>query len=120
MTSTDVNTLSMTNTELWLLFFAVGLGTFLVRLSFIQLHGSAEALIRRSKPILMMLPPAILAALCIPAILFTRPLTDYQLNYDQIIAAIVTILITRFSKSVFWPVVGGMLCLWALRWLNIT
>lgn len=107
----------MDNLTLWGLFFAIGLGTFLVRLSFIQLHGSTEALIQRSKHILMLLPPAILAALCIPAILFSRPLTDYQLEYSQLAAALVAILIARFSRSVFWPVVAGMLCLWGLRWL---
>lgn len=106
------------NLQLWILFFAVGLGTFLIRLSFIQLHGSAEALIKRSKHILMLLPPAILAALCIPAIIFTRPLTEYQVDYFQLAAALVAILVARFSKSVFWPVAGGMLCLWLLRYVS--
>lgn len=108
----------MDNLTLWLLFFAVGLGTFLVRLSFIQLHGSTEALIQRSKNILMLLPPAILAALCIPAIVFSRPVTEYQIDPVQLLAAAVTILIAKFSRSVFWPVVGGMLCLWLLRILS--
>ena len=108
----------MDNLTLWMLFFAVGLGTFLVRLSFIQLHGSTEALIKRSKNVLMLLPPAILAALCIPAIVFTRPVNEYQIDPVQLIAAAVTILIAKFSRSVFWPVVGGMLCLWMLRILS--
>ena len=108
----------MTNIELWLLFFAIGLGTFLIRLSFIQLHGSADALIQRSKYTLMMLPSAILAALCIPAVLFIRPLAEFQFSYSQFAAAIVTILIARFSKSVFWPVIGGMICLWLLRYIT--
>lgn len=87
----------------------------MVRLSFIQFHGSTEALIQRSKNVLMLLPPAILAALCIPAIVFTRPATEYQVDPVQLIAAAVAILIAKFSRSVFWPVVGGMLCLWLLR-----
>ncbi|MBU2965261.1 AzlD domain-containing protein [Amphritea sp. 2_MG-2023] len=106
------------NLQLWLLFVAVGLGTFLIRLSFIQFHGSAEALIARSKHVLTLLPPAILAALCIPAIVFTRPLTAYQPDYFQWIAALIAILIARFSRSVFWPVAGGMICLWLLRYLT--
>jgi len=106
------------NLQLWLLFFAVGLSTFLIRLSFIQFHGSTEALIQRSKHILMLLPPAILAALCIPAVIFTRPLTAYQVDYFQLLAALVAILIAKFSRSVFWPVMGGMLCLWLLRFIS--
>lgn len=106
------------NLQLWLLFVAVGLSTFLIRLSFIQLHGSAETLIARSKHVLMLLPPAILAALCVPAIIFTRPLTAYQTDYSQWIAALVAILIAQFSRSVFWPVAGGMICLWVLRYLS--
>ena len=107
----------MDNLTLWGLFFAVGLGTYLVRLSFIQLHGSTQALLERSKTILMLLPPAILAAICIPAIVFQRPTTEYQLDWIQILAGLVTVLIAHFSRSVFWPVVGGMLCLWLARWL---
>lgn len=103
---------------LWLLFFAVGLGTFLVRVSFIELHGATRELLDRSNDILMLLPPAILAALCIPAILFTRPTTQYQLDIAQVLAALVCVLIAKFNRSVFWPVVGGMICLWLLRWLQ--
>lgn len=108
----------MDNLTLWSVFFAVGIGTYLVRLSFIQLHGSTQALLERSKHILMLLPPAILAALCIPAVIFQRPSTDYQLDWVQILAGLVTILIAHFSRSVFWPVVGGMICLWLMRWLS--
>ncbi|MCV6590100.1 MAG: AzlD domain-containing protein [Marinobacterium sp.] len=102
---------------LWLLFLAAGLGTFLIRLSFIELHGSTRHLLERSRHLLAVLPPAILAALCVPAILFSRPATDYQWAPMQIVAALVTVLIARFSRSVFWPVVAGMLCLWLLNWL---
>ena len=105
----------MDNLTLWLLFFAAGLGTFLIRLSFIQFHGSTEALIQRSKTILALLPPAILAALCIPGIVFSRPTNDFNIEPAQLIAAAVAIVIAKFSRSVFWPVVGGMLCLWLIR-----
>lgn len=107
----------MDTPALWLLFLAVGLGTFLVRLSFIQLHGTTQALLQRSRTVLMLLPPAILAALCIPAVLFARPVTNYQLEPVQLVAAAVTILIAKYSRSVFWPIVGGMGCLWLSRWL---
>ena len=105
----------MDNLNLWLLFIAAGLGTFLIRLSFIQFHGSTEALIQRSKNILTLLPPAILAALCAPGIVFTRPTTEYQIDIAQLAAAGVAIVIAKCSPRVFWPVVGGMLCLWLLK-----
>ena len=108
----------MTNTQLWLLFLAIGLGTFLVRLSFIQLQGNANAFTQRAKHVLMIMPPAILAALCIPAVLFDQTLTSPFFSYQQIAAAIVTVLIARYSSSVFWPVIGGMACLWLLRFLT--
>lgn len=107
----------MDTLSLWLLFILVGLGTFLVRLSFIELHGSTQKLLERSRNILALLPPAILAALCIPPILFSRPTSEFQWDITQIAAAIVTVLIARFSRSVFWPIVGGMVCLWGLKWL---
>jgi branched-subunit amino acid transport protein len=107
----------MTNTQLWLLFFVIGLGTFLVRLSFIQLQDNANAFTQRAKHVLTIMPPAILAALCIPAILFDQKLAPPFFSYHQIAAAIVTVLIAKYSNSVFWPVVAGMACLLLLRYI---
>lgn len=105
----------MTNLELWLLFVVIGFGTFVVRVSFIQLHDKAEAMIQRSKSILILLPTAVLAALCMPGILFRQPVSENELDYVQMAAAVVAVVMTRLTKSVVWPVIGGMLCLWLLR-----
>jgi len=110
----------MDTLTLWALFFAVGLATFLVRLSFIQWHDSTQGLLKRSRTVLTLLPPAILAALCIPSILFSRPVTDYHFEPLQLVAALVAIIIAKLSRSVLWPVLGGMLCLWLIRWLMST
>ncbi len=107
----------MSTETLWGLFMIVGLGTFLIRVSFIQFHGSMQWLLKRSSQVLMLLPPAILAALCVPAILFQRPTTAWVPDYSQILAALVTVLVARHSGSVFWPVITGMACLWGYRWL---
>lgn len=104
---------------LWGIFLAVGLGTFLIRLSFVQLHGSMQGLLARCQTILIMLPPAILAALCIPGILYNKQSDDYTPDSSQLIAALVTIILAKYCRSVFWPIVGGMGCLWLSRWLMV-
>lgn len=110
--------MTMDTLTLWLLFLAIGLGTFLIRLSFIQLHGSMKSLLQRSHKILILLPPAILAALCIPAILFTRPTADYQFSGIQLIAGVIAVVVAHFTRSVFWPVIAGMAVLWFAQWLR--
>ncbi|MEH6578473.1 MAG: AzlD domain-containing protein [Amphritea sp.] len=107
----------MDTPTLWGVFLAVGLGTFLIRLSFVQLHGSMQSVLERCQSILILLPPAILAALCIPSILFEKSATDYVPDLPQVLAAVVTMLLAKFSRSVFWPIVGGMGALWFSRWL---
>lgn len=107
----------MSTETLWGLFVVVGLGTFLIRVSFIQFHSSMQWLLKRSSQVLMLLPPAILAALCVPAILFQHPFTAWVPDYPQMLAALTTVLVARYSGSVFWPVITGMTCLWGCRWL---
>ncbi|WP_286238861.1 AzlD domain-containing protein [Neptuniibacter halophilus] len=105
----------MNTTELWFLFAAVGLATFLVRLSFIQFHARTDTLIQRYRHVLSLLPAVILAALCAPSLLFSRPIAEFSISAEQLAAATVTIVIARFSRSVLWPVAGGMLTLWMLN-----
>lgn len=106
----------MDNSALWMVFLAVGLGTFLLRVSFIELHATLGAHLDRIKPVLLLLPAAILAALCMPAIVFSKQGSEYSLAPSQWLAALCCILVAKLTHNVFWPILAGMLCLWLTRW----
>jgi branched-subunit amino acid transport protein len=71
----------------------------------------------RYQPILTLLPPAILAALCAPSILFNKQIEAETLDFTQLIAALVTIILAKYCRSLLWPIIGGMGCLWIVRWV---
>lgn len=105
----------MDTLSLWLLFLLAGFGTFLIRLSFIELHGSTQKLLERSRNILALLPPAILAALCMPAIIFSHSPGGDVIDIAQTSAAAGAVIVAILSRNVFWPIATGMLILWFLR-----
>ncbi|SIS90224.1 AzlD domain-containing protein [Neptunomonas antarctica] len=107
----------MNDLNLWVLFFLCGLATYLIRLSFIQLHGKSGPLLRRSQPVLLLLPPAILAALCIPPIVYSKQAEGLQVELAQILAGCVAVVLAKYFKSLLWPILGGMIFLWGYRWL---
>ena len=107
----------MSDLSLWGLFFICGLVTYLIRLSFIQLHAKLGPLLARCQPILLVLPPAILAALCIPPIVFSKQADGLHVELAQILAGCVAIVLANYFKSLLWPILGGMIFLWGYRWL---
>ncbi|MHA6964515.1 AzlD domain-containing protein [Zobellella denitrificans] len=109
----------MDNTVLWLLFVAIGIGTFAIRLSFIQLHGRRGFNMGRYQKILQLLAPAVLAALSIPAIMFQRNESLGEPSVEQIVAAAVTALLSWYFKGVFWPLLMGMATFWGMRFYQL-
>lgn len=109
----------MDNTSLWLLFIGIGIGTFAIRLSFIQLHGRGGFNIGRYQRILQLLAPAVLAALSIPAIIFQRDDVMSELSMVQIVAATVTALLSWHFKGVFWPLLMGMAAFWVMQFYRL-
>ncbi|OXY82209.1 AzlD domain-containing protein [Oceanimonas doudoroffii] len=105
----------MSNVELWLLFIGVGIGTFAIRLSFIQLHGSTSFNMAKCQKVFSLLAPAVLAALSVPAIIFQQDNTMGMQSVVQLVAATVTALWAWYSKGVFWPLMAGMGIFWLMK-----
>lgn len=100
----------------WLLFVAIGVGTFAIRLSFIELYGRLRIppLLNRA---LAYVPASVLAALVLPAIVFPNGDNQLVLLHPQIPAAIVAGLIAWFSRSTLLSIASGMCTLWLLQFL---
>ncbi len=94
---------------------AVGLGTYLLRLSFIAIVGD------RTMPDWALVPlryvaPAVLAALVAPAVLLHDGALDVSpASNPRAIAALVAIVIAWKTKNVVAVIVAGMSVVWVLQ-----
>lgn len=106
----------MNGLYLWLLFLAVGLGTFAIRLSFVELHGKLRLppLLTRA---LAYVPASVLAALVLPAVVYPDGHADFTLNNPQIPAALIAAWVTWRTRNTLLTLVAGMGALWLLKLL---
>lgn len=105
----------MDHATIWLIIIAVGIGTFALRLSFIQLAGRF-ALPARAARALRFIPAAVLSAIILPAALQgAEGEIDMALDNPRLIASIVAALIAWQTRSVSATLVAGMATLWLLQ-----
>ena len=95
--------------------FAIGVGTYLIRFSFIGIVGD------RAMPEWAMVPirfvaPAVLAALAAPAVLLHEgDLTIDPATNPRATAALVALLLAWKTKNVAVVIAAGMAAVWALQ-----
>lgn len=100
-----------TDLALWALFVAIGLGTFALRVSFIQAYGRL-----RIPPLLSQalayVPASVLAALVFPAV--THPGGEMALDPGnaRLLAAALAALVAWRTKSILLTLASGMGMLW--------
>jgi branched-subunit amino acid transport protein len=102
-------------TDLWIIILALGLGTFLIRFSFLGFLGNRELspwLLRH----LRYTAVGILPAMVTPLILWPQA-TGGQLDPVRIAAAGLALALGLWTKNAIWAIVGGMAALWAMGWL---
>jgi branched-subunit amino acid transport protein len=99
------------DTTLWLLIFVIGLGTFALRLSFIQLLGSLE-LPRPVVRLLRYVPPAVLSALILPALLIPRDALDLSVANPRIAAGVVAAVVAVATRNTLATIGAGLAVLW--------
>lgn len=104
----------MSTTSLWLTIIVIGAGTFALRVSFIHLLAriSVPALLQRA---LRFVPPAVLAALVLPAILRSGGALDLSLDNFRLIAGALAALVAWWTRNVLLTLAIGMGTLWLLN-----
>ncbi|NIE74386.1 AzlD domain-containing protein [Pantoea sp. Ap-967] len=104
----------MTDMSQWITFVLVGLGTFAIRLSFIEFYGALRIppLLRRA---LVYVPASVLAALVLPAVMFQSGQAAIDWSNPQIPAAVVAGLVAWRTRSTLLTLAVGMGVLWGLR-----
>jgi len=106
----------MSTTSIWLLFLAIGLGTFLLRFVFIYLFGKIEMpdWLRRA---LRFVPAATLAALVFPALTHPAGQLDLSLQNFRLLAGLGGAIIAWRTRNVLLTILIGMILLWLLEML---
>lgn len=107
----------MSTTTLWLTILAAGIGTFALRLSFIETWKWL-----RVPPLLLRaldyVPAAVLAALVLPALL--RPGDSIDLSPDnlRLYAGLTALAAAWYSRNILLTLGVGMAALWTLQALT--
>jgi branched-subunit amino acid transport protein len=104
-----------TATEIWLIILALGVGTFLVRFSFLGILGDRALpawLLRH----LRYTAVGILPAMVTPLVLWPQA-TGGQLDISRIAAASLALAVGLWTRNAIWAIVAGMASLWDLGWL---
>ena len=98
----------------WLIVIAIGLGTYLLRFSFIGVLGTRPMPMWAQRP-LKYVAPAVLAALVLPAVVLVDGGADVTpLGNPRFMAAVVAAVVWRL-KNVAAVILVGMSLLWVLQ-----
>lgn len=101
-------------TTLWLTIVGVSIGTYLLRLSFIELWKWLTV-----PPILMRaldyVPAAVLAALVMPALMRSGGAVDLSVDNLRLYAGLLAALVAWYSRNMLLTLAVGMAALWLLQ-----
>lgn len=102
--------------RLWLTLAGMGLLTYALRLSFIELWGrlTLPPGVQRS---LRFVPPAVLAALLVPEVLLRNGSLDLSLHNLRLPAVLIAALVAWRTRNTLLTIAVGMAVLWALQFL---
>ena len=104
----------MSALSVWLLFVAIGLGTFTLRFLFIYLFGKIEMPTWLSRA-LRFVPAAALAALVFPALTHPAGHLDLSLNNFRLLAGLGGALVAWRTRNVLLTILVGMVILWIME-----
>jgi branched-subunit amino acid transport protein len=104
----------MAEVTIILIIIGTGVVTFLLRLSFIQLTGQTDWLLRFQEA-LRFVPVVVFPALVVPALLFRDGVLDVSFGNGRLIAGMVAVVVARLTKNLPLTVVLGMTTLWIFQ-----
>ena len=107
--------MNYTMTEIWIIILALGVGTFVIRFSFLGILGN------RALPLWLLrhlryTAVGILPAMVTPLVLWPQA-TGGQLDISRIAAASLALAVGLWTRNAIWAIVAGMASLWGLGWL---
>ncbi len=101
--------------SLWLIIAIIGLGTYLIRLSFIGILGRVGVPGYIERP-LRFVAPAVLAAIAVPELVAPEGTVAIGFDNLRLVAGIIAVAAAWKLRSMGPTIVAGMLSLWVLDW----
>ncbi len=107
----------MREATLWAVIVAAGVGTFLIRVSFLLVFERVETVPPRVQRALRYVPAAVLAALVLPEFALQEGAASVLAGVApaQLLAGGVATAVAWRTESVLWTILVGMACLMALQ-----
>lgn len=102
-------------TAVWPTIVAIGIGTFLFRFSFFFLFEHVSEMPESLERALRFVPPAVLAALVVPAVVIVDGSTAVSVGNERLIAAGLAAVVAWRTENIFATIVVGMVALIALQ-----
>lgn len=99
----------------WLAILAIGAGTFLIRFSFIYLFEYLSEVPEDLERALRFVPPAVLAALVVPAVVVIDGSTALSPGNDRLVAATVAAVVAWRTEDILATIAVGLVALVALQ-----
>ncbi len=103
--------------QFWPVAICVGVGTYLVRASFL-VFVAGKRLPEIYLAALRYIPPAVLSALIVPAVVLGNESTDFIAMVSKPISACMAGLVACKVKNSFVIIGSGMLMYWLFSWLG--
>lgn len=104
-------------TTVWVILLGGAIGTFLLRLSFVEALAGRE-IPPRIERALAFVPPAVLAALVLPKLVLVDGSMAISPSNHRLLAGILAAGVAYRTEDMLWTVGVGMGALWTLTWLG--
>jgi branched-subunit amino acid transport protein len=105
----------MDSLSLWMILILGGLGTYLIRLSFILIfqHIQIPDYMER---ILRLVPPSVFLAIALPELLIRDGAVNFSFSNLRLLAGMLAVLVAIKSRNVLVTIAAGMAFLWILQY----
>lgn len=99
----------------WAMIFGAAAITFVLRFSFLGTL-KPDAIPPRVREVLRFVPPAVLAAIVVPALAIRDGAIQLAASNPRPAAALVALVVAWLTRSVIWTIAAGMAALWLAQW----
>jgi len=106
----------MDNTSIWITIIALGIGTFLIRFSFLGLLGGKDLPVWLTRH-LRYVPVAVLPGLVAPLVVWPAA-TGGDADLARSLAALTALAIGGITRSVLGAIFGGMAVLYTVQYFT--
>ncbi len=102
---------------LWLIILVAGLGTYLIRVSFIALFGRLDNVPDGVERALRFVPAAVLSALVLPKFVYSGGSLALSPDNLRLFAGALAVAVAWYSENILATIVAGMAALWLLSYV---